>query len=304
MTFAVALFLELDVRQITDTSKKSNPWQLFSGNRIDVAVLLDRAPILLGYVSSLHYVSLRPAEGVPLKLRLEDFEMIGMDATLKSIELAVKLATQYMAESLLGSVPLSCSGVSLTPGKEKSKFRLDCDICQNSTMHTCIDCKKPVCAIYCSESVGDESQFLKRHKAGDPRCRSRTVKEPTVTRAKKHLRLDEGPLDLSSPVKDTSSGQVSGQTPDTNNIRSVSFFTSQDHNLIWLLPPTQMCAEFALFDGECKTIVIQPSPYLTEARPQSLVIRVQADTSMEVVKDTHIHFRYSDMPSLTHPCQI
>ena len=253
MTFAVALFLELDVRQITDTSKKSNPWQLFSGNRIDVAVLLDRAPILLGYVSSLHYVSLRPAEGVPLKLRLEDFEMIGMDATLKSIELAVKLATQYMAESLLGSVPLSCSGVSLTPGKEKSKFRLDCDICQNSTMHTCIDCKKPVCAIYCSESVGDESQFLKRHKAGDPRCRSsvvftpkqtllpcvgpqgfltpspsskRTVKEPTVTRAKKHLRLDEGPLDLSSPVKDTSSGQVSGQTSDTNNIRSVSFFTS------------------------------------------------------------------------------
>ena len=128
------------------------------------------------------------------------------------------------------------------------------------------------------------SQFLKRHKAGDPRCRSsvvftpkqtllpcvgpqgfltpspsskRTVKEPTVTRAKKHLRLDEGPLDLSSPVKDTSSGQVSGQTPDTNNIRSVSFFTSQDPNLIWLLPPTQMCAEFALFDGECKTIVIQ-----------------------------------------------
>ena len=127
VTFAVALFLELDVRQITDTSKKSNPWQLFSGNRTDVTVLLDRAPILLGYVSSLHYVSLRPAEGVPLKLRLEDFETIGMDATLKSIELAVKLATQYMAESLLGSVPLSCSGVSLTPCKEKSKFRLDCD---------------------------------------------------------------------------------------------------------------------------------------------------------------------------------
>ena len=177
VSFALAMFLEVDIRQISDASDNKNPWQLFSGNRVSDDVILESEPILLGYITQLHYVSLQPSEGVPKQLRLEDFERIGMNETLMSIQLGVQLAAKELAEDLLDSVALIelknqeiAESVGLTPVEEQPKYKLDCTICPGSTMHSCVECNKPVCAIYCSEPVGEENRFLKRHKAGDPRC--------------------------------------------------------------------------------------------------------------------------------------
>ena len=135
------------------------------------------------------------------------------------------------------------------------------------------------------------------------------LEKPNVVNVKKTLRLDDpldNPLDLSfpSPAKTSSRGQderqpaelYSSQPADTDTLsdgqvqqRSVSFYKTEDSNLVWLLPPSNLPANCEEFDGQCKSIIIQPSPYLATARPESLVIRVQSDTNLKLLKDYTIH---------------
>ena len=103
VTNALAYFLEVDVLQISDHSTEAHPWQLFSGNREDLEARLECPPVMIGYLTRLHYVSLRPSLGVPEELRLEEYERMAMIDSLRKV---VQVATQDLAEDLVlsGSV--------------------------------------------------------------------------------------------------------------------------------------------------------------------------------------------------------
>ena len=100
VTNSLAFFLEVDVLQISDSSNEVHPWQLFPGNRDDVEARLECPPVMIGYLSRLHYVSLHPSPGVPEELRLEEYERIAM---IDSLRKAVKVAAKDLAEDLMHS---------------------------------------------------------------------------------------------------------------------------------------------------------------------------------------------------------
>ena len=100
VTNALAFFLEVDVLQISDSSNEVHPWQLFPGNRDDVEARLECPAVMIGYLSRLHYVSLKPSPGVPGELRLEEYERMAM---IDSLRKAVKVAGKDLADDLMHS---------------------------------------------------------------------------------------------------------------------------------------------------------------------------------------------------------
>ena len=104
VTNALAFFLEVDVLQISDNSTEAHPWQLFSGNREDLEARLECPPVMIGYLTRLHYVSLRPSPGVPEELRLEEYERMAMIDSLRKV---VQVAAQNLAEDLVHSGSVS-----------------------------------------------------------------------------------------------------------------------------------------------------------------------------------------------------